>query len=617
MHTHDDIVSRYLARARRFAAARDRLAERSRRLSWARITVFLAALALLVRAELSADARGAFLAGGAALLAGFIALVAWHGRVKRALRWNEELMRINEEGPLRIARDWDRLPGADFGVADPKHAYAIDLDLFGRASLFQLVGGIVGTAPGRTTLAAWLLAPAAPAEVRERQAAVADLAPRAELRDELAVRGRLQARSRPEDVERFLEWAEGEPWLLRRPALIWAPRLLAVVNVALIVAHAAGWTAAPYWLLSVLAGLGLSWLLAGRIHGVFGRAFAREGAFRQYAELFRVLSAARFDAPRLREIQRSLTSDREPAHRRMRRLERIMELADLRRSGLFHFPVHAVTLWDFHVLFALERWQRASGRDARRWLDALGDAEALAALATLAHDHPDWSFPDVADDGPAVFDARGLGHPLIPRRARVDNDVVVGPPGTVLLVTGSNMSGKSTLLRAIGANAVLARAGGPVCAEALRMPPVQVWSSMRVQDSLSRGVSYFMAELQRLKQVVDAARVAGPEASIVLYLLDEILHGTNTAERHVAAQRVISFLVEHGAIGAVSTHDLALAEAPDLQPAIRPVHFTETVRREDGRMSMRFDYKLREGVATSTNALALMEMVGLGLSDDP
>ena len=645
------MIADYRRRVERFSALRDRLDARSRRISWLRLGLFVVAIALLVRAELRPQGRGAFLAGGFALLAAFGVVAAWHGRVKRKQRWFDVLARLNEEGPLRIARDWDRLPGAEFApgrpgfagtasdiAAGPDHPYALDLDLFGRASVFHLVGGTVGTAPGLATLADWLLAPAAPDEIRARQAAVADLAPRIELRDELAGLARLQPRSNPGDVEHFLSWAEGEPWLLRRPALIWATRALAAVNLALIAADVAGLTGPPYWLLSILAGLALSWALSGRVHGIFDRAFAREGAFRQYAALFRTLSHAAFEAPMLREIQRALASGGEPAHRCMRRLERIMELSDLRRSGMFYLPIHAVTLWDFHVLYALERWQVAHGREARGWLRALGQAEALAAFATLAHDHPDWSFPEIlAAEATPIFEARALGHPLIPAATRVDNDVTVGPPGTVLLVTGSNMSGKSTLLRAIGVNAVLALAGAPVCAAQLRMTPVRVWTAMRVQDSLSRGVSYFMAELQRLKQVVDAAREAAGAnrqlresgekreqgdgqssgAAPVLYLLDEILHGTNTAERQIAAQRVIAFLVEQGAIGAVSTHDLSLAEAPALRGALRPVHFTETIQRTDGRMAMSFDYKLREGVATSTNALALMEMVGLGFSDGP
>ena len=615
MSTTQDPVTTYRARAARFDGERDRLAARSRRISFARIAAFLGALALLVRAETAGGSDAALPAvGGAALLAVFVGLVATHRRVERARRRMEELARVNREAERRHARDWAALPGEDFGVADPDHAYAVDLDLFGRASLFQLLGTAT-TAPGRSTLRDWLLAPAPPAEVRERQAAVAELAPMLDLRDELAVRGRLEGRSTPKELEGFLEWAEGEPWLIHRPALVWASRLIPAATLALAIAGAIGLVPGSLWLASVVVALLVSFTAGRNVHAIFGRAFSRAGAFRQYAAIFRLLAEAPFEAPRLRALQHALAAGGLPAHHRMRRLERLMELSDVRFSML-HLPIQALTLWDFHVLRALERWQLEAGRNARRWIEALGEAEALAALAALAFDNPGWTFPEIVENDAPVITAEGLGHPLLPDEVRVANDVRVGPPGTFLLVTGSNMSGKSTLLRAIGTNVVLGQAGGPVCARAMRIPPVAVYTSMRVQDSLERGVSYFMAELQRLKQVVDAAHeTARAGERTLLYLLDEILHGTNSAERQVAARRVIAHLVDSGAIGAVSTHDLALADAEELTAASQPVHFSETIRRENGRTTMSFDYRLRDGVATSTNALRLMEIVGLDLEE--
>jgi DNA mismatch repair ATPase MutS len=271
-----------------------------------------------------------------------------------------------------------------------------------------------------------------------------------------------------------------------------------------------------------------------------------------------------------------------------------------------------VSLWDVHVLRSLERWQHAAGTEVRGWLEAVGEFEAIASLATLAHDHPDWTYPQLRADE-RVYRATALGHPLLRDDVRVCNDVVVGPPGSFLLVTGSNMSGKSTLLRALGVNAVLAQAGAPVCARELSMPPLDVHTSIRVQDSLARGVSYFMAELERLKQIVDAADEAARAGDAMqLFLLDEILHGTNTAERRIAARRVIRHLVDTGGLGAVTTHDLELAEEPLLAPSAHLVHFRETFREEENEEShLTFDYRLREGLATSTNALILMKLVGL------
>jgi DNA mismatch repair ATPase MutS len=323
-----------------------------------------------------------------------------------------------------------------------------------------------------------------------------------------------------------------------------------------------------------------------------------------------------------------------------------MALADL-RGWMFFYPIQIATLWNVHVLWLLERWQHAAGARARAWLAALGDFEALAALATLAHDNPSWIFPELYDpqrpttntqDGDQLLDkqvaacafvdpkieALNLGHPLLPPAACVGNDVTIGPPGTFLLVTGSNMSGKSTLLRAIGMNVVLAQAGGPVCATALRVPPLALASSMRVQDSLEQGISYFMAELQRLKEVVDTAAQVGQAGGIPtngggrtpLFLLDEILHGTNTSERQIAARRIILHLLSLGATGAISTHDLALADAPEFAAISQSVHFTEKFTRGTDGLSMTFDYQLRPGIATSTNALKLMEMIGLPSAED-
>jgi DNA mismatch repair ATPase MutS len=296
----------------------------------------------------------------------------------------------------------------------------------------------------------------------------------------------------------------------------------------------------------------------------------------------------------------------------MRALNRILGFADLRRgAALLHFPIQAFTLWDFHWLFATERWRRSAGSRVEGWLAAAGELDALSCLAAIHHDHPDWVFPTLTAE--RVYEGEALGHPLLPSDRRVANDVRVGPPGTVLLVTGSNMSGKSTLLRAIGVNAALALAGGPACAAALALPPLEIATSMRTDDSLSGGVSRFMAEALRIREVVRAAEAARAHGRPFLYLIDEALAGTNARERQTALRRVLARLLEAGAIGACAGHDIELAETPALAAAADPVHFRETLHpsgEEGPRMT--FDYRLRPGLATTSNALELMELLGLG-----
>jgi DNA mismatch repair ATPase MutS len=317
-----------------------------------------------------------------------------------------------------------------------------------------------------------------------------------------------------------------------------------------------------------------------------------------------------FTAPRLVELRRRLGTGRGAAAE-LARLGGIVRWAEARYSPMAYMFLQLFLLWDFHVLAALERWQRDSGAHARDWLAALGEIEALGALATLGYENPDWCMPELADGGPAVIEGREVGHPLLADEVRVHNDVTVGPAGHFLLITGSNMSGKSTLLRAIGTNVVLAQAGGPVCARAFRLPVVELWTSIRIDDSLEAGISLFMAELRRLKRIVDAARAPGRDRPL-LYLLDEMLHGTNTAERRIAARTVLGHLVRAAAIGAVTTHDLTMADDRSLDDVAARVHFTERFERRDGAMVMTFDYRLRPGLATSANALKLLDLVGLG-----
>lgn len=606
-----DVAAQYERRAARHASHAGQSTRRARWLSHARLIVFLAlVLAGSWAASSVPPIRIIALVVIGLLIAAFVALVVMHRRARSLAEWHQALRTVNELGAKRVQRVWSELPLPRVESPPPTHPYAADLDVVGRASLLQLLD-VVSSAPGRPTVLRWLLdAPPAADEIRARQAAAAELAPLTELREAMHALARTAGPVRPESLERFLQWAESAPSLRNRPVLLWGTRAVPIATLALLLLAWAGVVPWIVVLLPVIAGLLLLAPIRAQLESAIANASAADSALRATAAMLDRLARSTFTAPRLVDIQHRLAAGG-GAHLQLHRLERVMAWAEVRYSPMMHGVLQAVALWDVHVVARLERWQADAGSHARDWLAALGEVESLAALGTLAHDNPEWTFPEIRGEGDARIEATALAHPLLPDATRVANDVTVGPRGTCLLITGSNMSGKSTLLRAIGANVVLAQAGAPVCAASLRMPLVQLYTSIRVQDSLEQGISLFMAELQRLRLIVDAARLADDERPL-LYLLDEILHGTNTAERQVAARTILGTLIERGAIGAVTTHDLTLAAAGPLATAARPVHFSECFTRTDAGTAMTFDYRLRPGLATSVNALRLLEMMGLG-----
>lgn len=598
-------MATYQARARDHAARRDLELRRSSRISRGRLATFLLALSLVVWSlATGADARRLGAAGGLFVLFG--GLVVWHARVEARATWHDALRVACDYAGARIERRWSDLPAGDppAGCALVDHPYALDLDVFGRASLFQWLGP-TATPGGAARLAEWLLSAADPAHVRLRQAAVGELALRDDWREQLAGHGVLARGARQPDIDAFLAWAEGPDPFGAAGRVIKAATFTILGSMWLLMAldRSSGW-----WMVPLLLGVTLSFAMTKRIHVALDRAGAGQQALARYAAMFAHVENAHLEAGPLRELSGRLSVAGQSASECMRRLNRILGFGELRTSAaLLHFPIQALTLWDFHVLFALDRWRVAAGSRVRDWFAALADLDALSALAAARRDNPEWTNPEIG--GTTIFSGAALAHPLIPPGRRVANDVQVGPPGTLLLVTGSNMSGKSTLLRAIGLNAVLAQAGGPVCAAFLHMPSVDLQTSIRIQDSLELGLSYFMAALARLKGVIDASEQPR-DGRMLLYLLDEILQGTNSAERGIAVQGVARHLLATNAIGVMTTHDLNLAAEEPLRSAARLVHFTEIV---DGRGEMGFDYRLREGIATSRNALRLMKSIGIDL----
>ncbi len=528
----------------------------------------------------------------------FIALVVLHERILRRRDHVERAVRFYEHGIGRLEDTWAGKgePGDRF--SDDAHPYAEDLDLFGKGSLFELLS-TARTRAGEETLAAWLVAPASLTEIRARQEAIEELRGRLDLREDLALLG--------EEVRAGIDAQALPRWGAARPILDvpWARTLaasLAVLTVATFVGMVFfGLT----WRMFVIA------LAFDAIFGVFFRSRVLrvvnevDEPARDLALLAQVLSRIereRFLCPKLVALRQALDTKGAPPSRRIANLNRLMELVDSRDHLLIRL-IGPPMLWTTQLALAVEAWRKSTGPSVARWISAVGEIGALSSLAAYAYEHPADPFPEFIE-GAALFEGEGIGHPLIPGTRCVRNDLHLGTGLNVLMVSGSNMSGKSTLLRTAGINVVLAMAGAPVRARRLRMSPLAVGASIKAVDSLQHGSSRFYSQITRLKQLLDIT--AGPIP--LLFLLDELLHGTNSHDRRIGSEAVVRSLVARGAIGLVTTHDLALAQiASALAPHGANVHFED--RLENGQMS--FDYRLRPGVVEKSNALELMRSVGL------
>jgi hypothetical protein len=579
--------------------ARDRAralwARRDRRVADARLAALLACLGLGLLIYRGVPIHPGWLAAPGGLL---VALVLCHEPIRRAGDRARRAVQFYSNGLARLDGRWAGKGTSGLEYLELEHPYAADLDLFGAGSLFERLC-TARTRAGETTLAAWLLAPASPAVIAERHAAIAELRPRLDLREELELLG--------VEISSGIDPAALAAWgttarSFAGPVVPIVATLLGALGTAAVI----GWAFFDTGLLPALLALSASGtfarLVSGRVRAVLSAVEKRTHDLVLLSELLHRLEIEKFHAPLLAGLVRSLETGGMPASAQIRRLARLLQLLDAKKNQLF-MPVAAVWLWTTQLAIRIDAWRSGSGQRIVQWLAAIGEFESLCALAAYAAENPADPFPELAT-GQACFEAEAVGHPLIDAKDCIRNDVTLGGLAKVLIVSGSNMSGKSTLLRTVGVAAVMALAGAPVRAARLRVTPLAVGATLRIQDSLQAGRSRFYAEITRVRQLVDRARGPLP----LLFLFDELFHGTNSHDRRVGAEAVVRGLVETGAIGLVTTHDLVLAQIADsLAPAATNVHFADQL--VDGKMT--FDYRMRAGVVQHSNALALMRAVGL------
>ncbi|WP_213803980.1 mismatch repair protein [Granulicella sp. dw_53] len=532
-----------------------------------------------------------------------IFLFVAHERVLKALRFNRQVVAFYQRGIARVNGKWQGTGESGDAFLDPLHPYARDLDLFGSASLFELLC-TARTRAGESTLARWLLAPASVEEIRLRQAAVAELTPLLDLRQRLFTFG--------DDVrlgvhpEALSHWGESANRSITRQTRLSA-MILSVLWLASLAALAITGRG-TFALVTSLINLGFSFRLHGRLNQTIEAVERAAPDMKLLSEVLHFIETQSFTAPRLTQLQATLQREGVPPSAAIRRLSHIVESLESRRNP-FALALDLFILRSTHLAYSAEQWQQEFGPAIRTWLAAVGELEALAALSNYAFEHPTDTFPALVTAPRPIFEATAFAHPLLPATA-VRNDLRMGSDLQLVIVSGPNMAGKSTFMRAIGVNVVLAQCGAPVRAERFVLSPLAVAASICILDSLQGGVSRFYAEINRLKLISDLTQLSTP----VFFLLDELLSGTNSHDRLIGTQFFVQSLLKHGAIGIVTTHDLALTRIPEaIGPQAINCHFEDHIEEnaDDRSVRLHFDYKLHPGVVQTSNALELMRSIGL------
>jgi len=535
----------------------------------------------------------------------FVLLIILHARCVRRLKQARQAEAYYRTSIDRLNGQWIDVRPAGEEYFDPQHMYSGDLDLLGKGSLFQLICS-ARTKLGEETLARWLLSPASTKEIKERQQAVEELRNELDFREELEL---LEAESHTEIEQTHLsEWVQ-QPLTTIPAPLKWASMITGILAALSVISWLFSYTGIAPICVAIIIQVCLLFFIGPRIRELLNQTDEVRNGLSVLSDVLFLIEQRQFDSPHLSAIVSALKTDGIPPSRSIAQLRRQIQGLNNCFRNQFSAPLAVLLGIPFHYVYAIQRWLMQVGPHCPEWLSAVGEFEALCSLAGYAYEHPNDPFPDVVDTeaGPR-FEGSDLGHPLIPLDQVVCNDVTLNTKNRLLMISGSNMSGKSTLMRTVGTNFVLAMAGAPVRATHLTVSPMQAGTSMRVQDSLQQGASLFYQSVARLSAVVHLTDHSLP----VLFLLDEILQGTNSHDRRIGAQSVIESLIERGSIGIVTTHDLALTEiTAQFGDQAKNVHFEDQLI--DGKMT--FDYRMQPGIVEHSNALELMKMMGIELKE--
>jgi len=603
----------------------EQLKEVSNKYWTARRVIFVCAILLaLFFCKFSGTAAGCVLAASFSL--GFWVVTVYHMKVRDSIARNSLMLDIKQLQVARIRLDWDQMPHGDQSPPLSGHPFESDLDITGERSLHRLLDTTV-TKEGSHRLKAWLLNNAPDVLlIKKRQSLVQELKGHSLFRDKLQLlssiaSGEVKVQGSQWDSNILVDWIEHQ---VRKGSLlstVWLLAILAALNVTLIVM--AGFEVAPpVWPIAFVLYVGVIIARQSQITTAWGELQELEKALRRFRNVFQYLESRGYkNSPGLATICSPFLDKLRRPSAELRKLERLASALGLRTNAILWLVVHAFVPWDFYFSYRLELLKRELADLLPRWLDVWYELEALNSLANFAYLNPAYVFPEVDSSIPAgrlgpgprshsmLFDSRALGHPLIKPESKVCNDFELDEHRKIAILTGSNMAGKSTFLRTIGVNLCLAYAGAPVNADGLRISLFRVFTCIKVSDSVQDGLSYFYAEVKRLKALLSATE--RDEELPVLFLIDEIFRGTNSRERHIGSRAYIRALSSRKTVGLVATHDLELVKLADEIPGVANFHFREEVR--EGRMV--FDYHLRIGPCPTTNALQIMRLEGLPVDD--
>lgn len=591
----------YIDTVRKLNDRLDQLNKKKATLSWLRLISFLAAVLLLWLLW----PKGLLIALAAFVIvfAGFLFFVSKDLANKATIDNTLLLLRVNKEELSFLEHQFTQFPDGN-NLQPELHPYANDLDVFGRASLYQYINRTTSQ-QGNQLLATWLLTPAAAKVIAQRQAAVKELTLQQEWRQQLQAYG-LSRQLTVKTEKNIANWLQEENLFIN--TLHWKILrfLLPALSIICLVLHLNDIIPQQPFYSLMLIFLAISLGISKKIMPAWTKLGKITAELETLSESIGLIEKHSFESPLLQQLKKTFSpANGQTASSNIKELKNILDRLDYRLNPIVFIPLSIFLCWDLQQIFALEKWKQKNQHQLGDWFSSLAQLEVLSALGNISFNHPEWCFAELAAEE-AIFKGEEIGHPLIPVAKRVTNSFTTEAVNKISLITGSNMAGKSTFLRSTGINIILAMMGSPVCAKSLTLSPMKVMSSMRISDNLEESTSTFYAELKKLKEVIEAVN----KNEKVFLLLDEILRGTNSADRHAGSRALIKQLIHQKAVGMVATHDLELAKLEKEYPEnIHNYHFDVQVANDE----LFFDYKLKEGVCQSMNASILMKKIGIEL----